>query len=308
MLIHRHAVVLLAILSSTVGGAPDLAYFSDLSIDEATAASKQSNGMVVVLANEQYTAEQWSQSAWGQPEFVEFAESLSWTFVYVDIDQQPAVRWLMDPAALPTTIYFRNNDEIIRHHGLAGAPLTDWLLDWFRAIKRGTTLVQEAREAVETNPSDIEARFRLIGELRGAGMDAEAVTEYCWLIEHNDVWKQGLDATENELRTQMYWIIGSFRDRFDLHWQKPYPGASETIPSRDGWQEAMDLVTTVLPGETQSWRERRERVRPIVELRKSLEAKVRDDTATERDVFALTVLTANSETVRTTLTDFVVDQ
>jgi hypothetical protein len=299
MVTYHHAVALLAVPSIHAYAAPDMAYFSDFTINEAVAALKQTNGMVVVLANEQYTAEQWSQSAWGQPEFAEYAESIPWTFVYVDIDQEPAVRWLIDPAVLPTAIYFSNNDEVIRHHGLAGAPRVDWLLDWFRAIERGTTLVHEAREAVETNPSDIKARFQLISELHGAGMDAEAIAQYCWLIEHNDVWAEGSGASEQELRTQMYWVIGSFRDRYDLHWQKPYPRAPDTVPSRDGWQQAIYLVATEWPEETQSSLERRERIRPVVELRHALESRVHAGTATDRDLFALTALTGSGDQVRT---------
>lgn len=286
-------ILTLAMQAAVFIMAPDLPVFSDATFDEAAAKFWPATAMVLVVADETYTQQDWERSALADRELVAFFDSKRIPVVYADIHENRAACWLLDVDRLPAVIVFVGGEERGRRYGL---PImkAEQFVEWFELLGSGSSPAEELRKRITAEPENVRLRAELIRELSRSGNGSAAHSEIVWFLMHPDQVDGMYDRppTEAEARLALLSFVGGLREPLSL-WPKDQqalgPG-EHRLPRGRTWAEVEQLA--VMPDFTQkSTRNIHHLAKLIVEVRDTLQSRVVAETASERDRFVLDALT-----------------
>lgn len=294
-------ILTLAMQAAVFIMAPDLPVFSDATFDEAAARFWPASAMVLVVADKQYTQQDWDRSFWADPKVNEFFRSERVPVVYADIEEDRAATWLLDLDRLPAVIIFVGNQERARRYGLQSGGSDD-LIAWYTIVRSGTTPAKQLRERIAAEPGDVALRWELIRELDRSGKRDEMRTEIGWFLRHPDRFVMGDQeepVSEPANRLGLLWFIASMREKLGFSYDDPRPDISGKLA--DDPDEAWRAVARLTAAQDTEDRQARSRIhlaRVAMEIRETLDTRVREENASERDRFVLEALTASEDQFR----------
>lgn len=277
-----------------VQAAPDLPIISDLSFDQAVAQHTTSTALILLVATEQFTAEDWERSVWNRPELTDYITGRRIPVVYADTTTDAAAVWLLEVDRLPAAIYFSNGVEKGRRYGLDGRDnAADTMVRWLEATRRGSSLSKELRRQIEEDPDNIQLRSELIEELQTEGNNAGAIEQICWLFDHNDATFEASKAeggsSEDLFRTGILFYIGGMLERVGT----TITGDPFADWPEDRWEQLDAWLRRPDPDERNDEKQHRRSLGYILELQRTLAARSANGSASERDRFILNALNAS---------------
>lgn len=276
--------------------APDLPIISELSFDEAVAQHQTSTALILLVATEQYTAEDWERSVWNQPELTDYITGRRIPVVYADTTADAAAVWLLEVDRLPAAIYFSNGVERGRRYGLDGRDTAaDTMVRWLEATRRGSSLSKELRRQIEENPDNMQLRSELIHELNTEGDGAGVTEQICWLLNHSDIYHQTVQAeqdySEDRFRTGVLHFVGGLLERVGNTLSQVF----HSVRPEDRWQQLEARLNRPVGPQTNAENENARSLAHILELQQTLAARVANDTASDLDRFVLNALNASED-------------
>lgn len=296
-------------LHAVLAAAPDLPVFAEASLDEAVLRSWPGSAMVLVVAGDEYTPADWARSEWADPDLTAFFDERRIPVVYADRDEHRAAVWLLDVERLPAVIIFIGGEEKARRYGFRQGEAAD-LTAWYELVASGTTPAEQLRQRIAADPDNAILRAELMHELNRSGDTAGVRTQVAWLLAHPDRIDDAQDhpATEHDARCALLWFVGALREPINL-WGGDAPpiDPSDARPSTRTWDDVERLAGEPDAG-GKAARSTRHAARLALDLRKTLEARVAQTTASERHRFVLKALTAPAEDFRAMLQRCAADQ
>ncbi|MBL4590888.1 MAG: hypothetical protein JKY96_02895 [Phycisphaerales bacterium] len=293
-------VVILLTPHAKAAEPPELACLSGLSLDEVFAQNKHINGGFIIIVGDKWMeSDTWASSVWNDPEVVEYLKSHHVLVTYMDQESDPAFFDTLDIGATPTFIYYSNRRVRSRRIGLVSArdESREATIEWVRAARSNLTLLEKRYKKVHEDPTNIASRVELMKELSAEGQAGASTEQHCWVIDHNQLWyeymiQQDELKTEDEFQFMLYWFIMGARDNLVLIRRTDFSGHES-----DGWKDA---IRSVEYAESNPWTTPRspqtfQSKKAYVDLRRALESRRDNNTATERDLFILNLLTAEGE-------------
>jgi hypothetical protein len=302
-----HELITTLILTTTIGFAapPEIECLSGLSVTEAFEQRKnrRPKNIIFLVSDRGFPAESWESSIWNDPEFVEHLKKSGIMVAYMDRETDPVLFEVLKIESLPTFVFY--HDSILtRRRSLLHTTdeVRDSYIEWVDAAKRGTTRSRIMQEELESEPSNIELRFELMKEFHNEGRDADGMKCLYWLFEHNEMYfqyvkrlaieeQEELENPEMSFRAMLMWFINGPRDNLGLYIK--HRSRVDNSPPRDGWAEAIKLVD-----DNRINTEHDRKIEVMVNLRRTLELKRENNTATDRDLFILKALTAEGDEAR----------
>jgi hypothetical protein len=241
----------LALHAALTVAAPDLPVFSDATFDEAVAKFWPATAMVLVVADEQFTQQDWERSDWADPELTEFFRSERVPVVYADLHENRAACWLLDFDSVPAVIAFVRGEERGRRYGLSLGEAKE-LVEWYELVRSGSSPAAKLRERIAASPDKTEWRWELIQELHQSGEKLEMHTEVAWFLSHPDrlTTMDGERRIDDaEIRPTLLWFIASMREKLGFAYDDPRLGVSRKLADdpKAVWRELERLVSYQRP-------------------------------------------------------------
>lgn len=302
-----HTLITTLILTTTLAlaSSPDIATLSDLTIDQAFANEQAINnnyGLVILADEYPLYPESWERSVWNDETFAQQLKDRKISVVYITKDSHPAIIAMLKPYSSPA-IYFWNFGKIqskIFGHSVTDTP--ERMLEWIKLARRNSSFSKEMIKQLNETPNDITLRWELMSELNREKDETEIRRQFCWLFEQNELWyqfvlnsddakSQDVDDPEMSFRASLWWFIMVGRENLGLF--KDMRSEFEGAPLRDGWEEAFLFVD-----HEENYTAQEKNWKPYVALRRTLESKRDNNTATDRDLFILNVLTAEGDEIQ----------
>ena len=310
--------ILLIILTSTISLAetPNLACLSGETVNEIfeSRLSRSGRGFIVIVGEgihkNGFTAEDWKNSIWNDQEFAQYLRDKKISVAFMDAHSDPAYYSTLNISSVPSVFFIEQKEVRSSRHGLGRA--TDEsrqnMIDWIEAIRSGNTLVDSAYIAVNQDPENIELRQKLMKELWDERRQSEYTAQTCWLLEHNELNREYLAEqyvqeydtviSEEEYRAGLLWQVMSLRDNAGLYKQ----ASSGSSHEKDGWATQLSVLKFAKENPwrkmNSSYTESIQIVELVLKLRRALESKRDNNTATDRDLFILKALTAEGDEAR----------
>ncbi len=297
--------IVIVCTSLSIAAPPDIACLSGFSVTEAFEQKKHTGpkNIIFIVSDGGFAAESWSRSIWNDPEFVEHLKKSGIIVAYMDRESDPVLHEILQISSTPTFVFY--HDSILtRLKGLAHASDESRAshIEWIDAARMGTTRSRQMQRQLDEDSTNIELRFELLKELNREGREADSLDYFYWLFDHNELFyqftldqdrkdREGQDEIENpemSFRAMLIWFINGPRDTLGLYKEKK--SNTDGYPPRDGWARAIKLVD-----EDRVNTESDRKIEVLVKLRRALEARRDNNSATERDLFILKVLTAEGE-------------
>jgi len=302
-----HTLITTLILTATLALAepPNIATLSDLTIDQAFANEQSINnnyGLVILADEHPLYPESWERSVWNDETFAQQLKDRKIMVVYISRDSDPAIYSLLNPRSSPA-VYFWNFGAIqSSRFGHSSSDTPEKLLEWTRLARQGSSFSKEIINQLKETPNDFKLRFELIKELYREKNYDTYFEQICWVFEHNEAWHQyeinhelfdpeQYSDPETHTRAAVIQYTNWFREqlKLNIHTKSKRSDADQI----DGWDQAIKatdlrLLTTELDYARDT----------IVVLRRTLESKRDNNTATDRDLFILKALTAEGEEAR----------
>lgn len=293
---------------------PELACLSDRSVDDLFADSKIQTGpkLFLVLVGEDpfsksaFEQDDWERSVWNDPEFAAFLSEQKIPVIYMSGKENAAFYSTLDISSLPRVLLYQGSVLRSSRAGLAAASDSSRtsMIEWIKQVQTGITPVEAAYLAVDEDPENAVLRMNLMDELWKERRETESIEQLCWLIDHNDLYaehtlsvqqeKTGEHQSEIDVRVDLYWRIMSLRDNLQLF-------NSNTLGG-DGWDLAEKRVENANAKPWQKPNPSRERLvkehRLLLDLRSKLEARRDDQSASDRDLFLLRVMTSEGDDLK----------
>ena len=293
---------------------PELACLSDRSVDDLFADWKIQTGskLFLVLVGEEpfsksaFGQDDWERSVWNDPEFAAFLSEQKIPVVYMSGKENAAFYSTLDISSHPRVLLYRGSVLRSSRAGLATASDTSRtsMIEWIKQVQTGITPVEAAYLAVIEDPDDAGLRMKLMEELWKERRETEYLEQLCWLMDHNDLYaehtlrvqqeKTGEQHSEIDVRAGLYWQIMSLRDNLQLF-------KRDTTES-DGWGLAEKRVENANAKPWQKLDPSSERLvkehRLLLDLRSKLEARRDNQSASDRDLFLLRVLTSEGDDLK----------
>jgi hypothetical protein len=266
------------ILAATLAP-PTLPVLRDATLDEAFAQHWQATVLIVLVGNEQMTQADWERSVWADPELTAFLEKERWPVVYADIEADRAATWFMQVSSTPAAILFTGGSLKDRRFGQSTSDSAEHIIRWLNAPSTGRTLADQLVDQADADPTNFSMRSEAMQELHRAGRDLDVYLQIAWLLEHTDLWVEGAeDQDPTSIRSGLLWWVGSLREATS-HWEPA-----------DSWSTLTALADA--PDITSSDTRTREQrlARTLVQLRRTLEQRRDDTSATDQDLFILNAL------------------
>lgn len=289
-------IVIVAAVSAV---APDLPVFADATLDEAVRRGWPSGSMILVVDNGETTAEEWDHSPWSEPSLVEHLRERRVRVVYANSQEQRAVAWMLDLDRTPAAILYLGGEERARRYGARhGEAAATELIEWFEAVRGGSSPADRLRERIAKDPTNAALRWALIRVLNISGELLEEYTEIVWFLKNPDHWA-GMKAgsrTEADARAGLLWIIASLREK--LGYSGVYADDSGQGPRQRDTAEIWAYIERIdaLPTDDDDrFRLERHLNRLALEVRDALRARIADGSASGLDRFVLDALGASSD-------------
>jgi thiol-disulfide isomerase/thioredoxin len=100
----------------------------------------------------------------------------------IDVDERKDLsKDVLKIRAMPTVIVFRGDKELARSVGYLKP---DPMMEWFEGVKAGRDFIQELRDKVDQDPTNVDLRMELAKKLTSASRYADAADQYAWLWEN----------------------------------------------------------------------------------------------------------------------------
>jgi len=294
--------VIVSFTHLSIAAPPEIACLSGLSVTEAFEQRSRTRpkNIIFIVSDGGFDAEAWSRSIWNDPEFVEHLKKSGITVSYMDRDSDPVLYEILQISSSPTFVFYHDS-VLTRLKGLSHASDESRAshIEWIDAAKMGTTRSRQMQRQLDEDPTNVELRFELLKELNREGREADGLDCFYWLIDHNELFfqftltqdledQEEIENPEMSFRAMLMWFINGPRDTLGLYKEKK--ANTDGYPPRDGWARAIKLVD-----EDRVNTESDRKIEVLVKLRRTLEARSDNNSATERDLFMLKVLTAEGE-------------